>query len=205
MASAAMIEQPAGFGRAPFIVGLGGTLRPNSSTEKALHVVLRAAASLGAETLLLDGAALDLPLYAPDRPDRTPAAARLVEALRRADGIVLGSPGYHGGISGLVKNALDYVEDMRGDPNPYFEGRAVGVIATAAGWQATMTTMNALRDVVHALRGWPTPLGVPINTMEPVFDATGECLAPRLTEQLAAVASQVVGFAHQRAALSRAG
>ena len=205
MASAAVIEQPAGFGRAPFIVGLGGTLRANSSTEKALRVVLGAAAALGAETMLLGGAELDLPLYAPDRPDRTPAAARLVEALRRADGVVLGSPGYHGGISGLVKNALDYVEDMRGDPNPYFEGRAVGCIATAAGWQATMTTLNALRDVVHALRGWPTPLGVPINTMEPVFDPTGECLAPRLKEQLEVVAGQVVGFARQRAALHRAG
>jgi len=80
MASAAVIEQPAGFGRAPLIVGLGGTLRANSSTEKALRVVLRAADSLGAETLLLGGAELDLPLYAPDRPDRTAEAARLVAA-----------------------------------------------------------------------------------------------------------------------------
>jgi FMN reductase len=202
MASLMTMDRPAGLGRAPYIVALGGTLRANSSTEKALGVVLRAAAALGAETLLLGGADLDLPLYAPDRPDRTPAAHRLVEALRRADGIVLGSPGYHGGISGLVKNALDYVEDMRGDPAPYFEGRAVGCIATAAGWQATMTTLNALRDVVHALRGWPTPLGVPINTMEPVFAPEGHCLLPRLHEQLEAVARQVVDFARQRASIN---
>ena len=187
-------------GKAPFIVALGGTLRPNSSTEKALAVVLRAAEALGAETMLFGGAELDLPHYAPDRPDRSPAASRLVEALRRADGIVLGSPGYHGGISGLVKNALDYVEDMRGDPAPYFEGRAVGCVATAAGWQATMTTLAALRDVVHALRGWPTPLGVPINTLDPAFDAEGACLSPRLQDQLGVVAQQIVDFARQRAA-----
>src|SRR5260370_42646337 len=100
MASLVTGDRPAGFGQAPYIVGLGGTLRANSSTEKALRVVLCAAAALGAETLLLGGADLDLPLYAPDRPDRSPAARRLVEELRRADGIVLGSPGYHGGISG---------------------------------------------------------------------------------------------------------
>src|ERR1700722_857146 len=169
MASLMMADRLNGTASAPFIVAEGGALRPNSSTEKALSVVLGAAAALGAETLLLSGAELDLPHYSPDRLDRSPAAQRLVEALRRADGIVLGSPGYHGGISGLVKNALDYVEDMRSDPAPYFEGRAVGCVATAAGWQATMTTLNALRDVVHALRGWPTPLGVPINTMEPVL------------------------------------
>src|SRR5579859_2887401 len=200
MVSLMPMDRVAGSAGAPYIVALGGTLRPNSSTEKALGVVLRAAEALGAETLLLGGAELDLPLYAPECPDRSPAARRLVEALRRADGIVLGSPGYHGGISGLVKNALDYVEDMRADPAPYFEGRAVGCVATAAGWQATMTTLAALRDVVHALRGWPTPLGVPINTLDPVFGPQGECLSPRLQDQLAVVAQQIVEFAHQRAA-----
>jgi FMN reductase len=200
MASLMTAERAVSAVPAPFIVALGGTLRPGSSTEKALAVVLRAAEALGAETQLFGGAELDLPHYAPDRPDRSPAAQRLVAALRRADGIVLGSPGYHGGISGLVKNALDYVEDMRGDAAPYFEGRAVGCIATAAGWQATMTTLAALRDVVHALRGWPTPLGVPINTLDPAFGPNGECLSPRLQDQLGVVAQQIVGFAHQRAA-----
>ncbi|MEI9984306.1 MAG: NADPH-dependent FMN reductase [Aliidongia sp.] len=205
MASLMMADRPSGAAPPPFIVAVGGALRPNSSTEKALSVVLGAAAALGAETLLLSGADLDLPHYSPDRLDRSPAAQRLVEALRRADGIVLGSPGYHGGISGLVKNALDYVEDMRSDPAPYFEGRAVGCIATAAGWQATMTTLAALRDVVHALRGWPTPLGVPINTMDPAFGPDGACLSPRLHAQLEVVAQQIVGFAHQRAAARAAG
>jgi FMN reductase len=187
--------------RTPYVVALGGTLRAGSSTEKALSVVLAAAAALGAETLLLGGADLDLPLYLPDRTDRSPAARRLVAELRRADGIVLGSPGYHGGISGLVKNALDFAEDLRSDPSPYFEGRAVGCVATANGWQAAMTTLTALRHVVHALRGWPTPLGVPINTLEPAFDSDGNCLSPRLQEQLGTVAGQVVGFARQRATL----
>jgi FMN reductase len=184
----------------PYIVALGGTLRPNSSTEKALKVALRAAEGLGARTLLLGGADIDLPMYAPERPDRTPQAQRLVEELRKADGILLGSPGYHGGFSGLVKNALDYVEDMRADALPYFEGRAVGCIVTAAGWQATVTTLGALRSVVHALRGWPTPLGITINTIEPAFDADGAVLSPRLQEQLELIAQQVVTFARMRVA-----
>jgi FMN reductase len=183
----------------PYIVALGGTLRANSSTEKALKVALRAAEAMGARTLLLGGADIDLPMYAPERPDRTPLAQRLVEELRRADGVLVGSPGYHGGISGLVKNALDYTEDMRADPAPYFEGRAVGCIVTAAGWQATATTLISLRSVVHALRGWPTPLGVTINTIEPAFDAEGAVLSPRLQEQLEMVAQQVVAFARLRA------
>jgi FMN reductase len=182
----------------PFIVALGGALRENSSTEKAMRLVLAEAARAGATTLLITGQALNLPLYAPDHAHRTPAAQGLVEALARADGIILGSPGYHGSISGVVKNALDYAEDLRGDARPYFTNRAVGCIATAGGWPGAVNTLGALRDIVHALRGWPTPLGVAINTAEPVFDAEGTCLNPKVAEMLRAMAGEILQFAGLR-------
>jgi FMN reductase len=179
----------------PVIVGLGGTTRGNSSTEKALAMSLRAAAAMGCETVLLGAADLQLPVYAPENIERSEGAAYLVAQLRRADGVIVASPGYHGGISGLVKNALDYTEDMRADDRPYFEGRAVGCIASAAGWQATTTTLVALRSVVHALRGWPTPFGVAINSTVPAFDPDGACASEALQQQLELVATQVVTFA----------
>ncbi len=184
----------------PVIVGLGGTLRPGSSTEKALLIALRAVEAGGAETVMLNGDALDLPLYAPHQSVRTPKAVSLVEALRRADGVILGSPGYHGSLSGHVKNALDYVEDMNRDEVPYLQGRAVGCIATGAGWQGAVNTLTALRAVVHALRGWPTPLGVAINTAEPAFDADGECLDVRTGEALRTMAEEVLQFARKQRA-----
>ncbi len=176
----------------PVIVGVGGATRPNSSTEKALRCALDAAAALGAETVLLGATDLQMPAYAPESPNRTPSALRLIAELRRADGIILASPGYHGGVSGLVKNALDYTEDMRGDERPYFDGRSVGCIVSAAGWQATTTTLVALRGIVHALRGWPTPLGVCINSTEPAFDTEGRCLSESLSQQLDLLAAQTV-------------
>ena len=72
--------------------------------------------------------------------------------------IIVASPAYHGGVSGLVKNALDYVEDLRDAKRPYLDGRAVGCIACAGGWQAAVATLTGLRSISHALRGWPTPL-----------------------------------------------
>ena len=138
-------------------------------------------------------------MYAPERVERSPAAAKLVSALRECDGVIIASPGYHGSISGLVKNALDYVEDMRADPAVYFDGRAVGCIACAYGWQATGSTLAALRSIVHALRGWPTPIGVAINTSLKVFDADGACLDAGIARQLELMAMQVVDFARMRA------
>ena len=46
--------------------------------------------------------------------------------------VVIASPGYHGTVSGLVKNSLDYLEVLREDDRPYLDGRAVGVIAVAS-------------------------------------------------------------------------
>jgi FMN reductase len=183
---------------APFIVGLGGALRPNSSTEKAIRLVLAEAERLGAITQIITGEALNLPLYAPDQSHRGEAAQAMVRALARADGIIIGSPGYHGSISGVVKNALDYAEDLRGDPRPYFSARAVGCIATAGGWPGAVNTLGALRDIVHALRGWPTPLGAAINTADGVFDAEGNCTNARTASMLATIAQEVLHFAERQ-------
>ena len=157
--------------------------------------VLMAAQRAGARTNLISGPLLQLPLYQPENLDRGERARFLVTELSRADGIIVGSPGYHGSISGLVKNALDYAEDLRADARPYFSGRAVGCIATAAGWPGAVNTLGALRDIVHALRGWPTPLGAAINSTEKVFDEAGVCVVPRVAQVLEAMADEVMSFA----------
>lgn len=89
---------------------------------------------------------------------RTEMPPLFISSSRRADEIIIGSVGYHGSISGLIKNALDYAEDMAGDEWPYFHGRPVVAIATGAGWQGAVMTLTALRSIVHALRGWKSPM-----------------------------------------------
>jgi FMN reductase len=157
--------------------------------------VLNACQRSGARIKLISGPLLQLPLYQPENSERSESARILVAELALADGIIIGSPGYHGSISGLVKNALDYAEDLRTDPRPYFSGRAVGCIATAGGWPGAINTLSALRDIVHALRGWPTPLGAAINSAESVFDEEGRCLVPRVGQVLDLMAEEVMSFA----------
>jgi FMN reductase len=182
----------------PLIVGLGGTGSATGSTERILRHALSAAESAGAETLFFDGKALDMPMYSYGEV-RTEAALALISALRRADGIIIASPGYHGTVSGLIKNALDYVEDMAKDERVYFEGRAVGLIAVAAGWQATGSTLATLRSITHALRGWPTPMAVAINSAQPIFDGEGALIDANVATQLNVLAGQVVEFARMKA------
>lgn len=188
----------------PYIVGIGGTARAGSTTENALRFALRVTEEEGAQTSGFFGPELaQLPMYATENRDRTASAQRFAAELRRADGIIVASPSYHGAVSGLIKNALDYVEDLRDDEPPYFDGRAVGCIATGAGWQAIVATLQQLRTISHALRGWPTPLGAAVNVRHKVFGDDGEIVDERVKFQLETVGRQVLQFANFKLAASQ--
>ncbi|MFD7447833.1 NADPH-dependent FMN reductase [Kitasatospora sp. NPDC059827] len=175
-------------GPAPLVVGIGGTGRAGSTTDLALTLALRGAEQAGARTLKFDGAFLEqLPLFRPHHPGRVPAIRQLLARVAQADGVVLATPSYHGGVSALVKNALDYLEDLREDTRPYLHGRAVGCLVSCAGWQAGGTTMASLRSIVHALRAWPVPLGVTLTA------ETGR--TEHVRDQLSAVGRMTTEFA----------
>lgn len=173
------------------IVALGGTMRPGSSTERALAVAAEAARDEGAEIITFDGAYIShLPHYR--GPQWTPQmGTELIEAVRSCDGVLLASPGYHGTISGMVKNAIDYLEELAGDSRPYLDGRPMGLIVTAFGHQAANTGMTTLRTIAHALRGWPTPFGAAIKVSADSFHENGACLDPTIQGQLELIGRQV--------------
>ncbi len=180
----------------PLVVGIGGTIGGVSSTERALKIALESAGRQGFRTRMFGGADMArLPLYDPKATSRTDEELAFVGAVRNASALIIASPGYHGSISGVVKNALDLLEETAGDARPYLADMPVGLIATAYGWQATGSTIAALRSIVHALRGWPTPFAAAINTQLTKFDDAGGASEPAVIEQLAMVGQQVARFA----------
>jgi FMN reductase len=188
----------------PMIAGIGGSTGAMSVTTRLLRRCLEHAERLGARTAAVTPAQLaGLPIYSVE--DAPPSAPPFVDEIREADCVVIATPGYHGGMSGLVKNALDHLEALRDDPRPYLDGRAVGVIVGASGWQACGTTLMSVRSAIHALRGWPTPFGVTVNTAEQHPDADGN-FGEVVDGALAVLAGQLVEFAGWRASASgRAG
>lgn len=183
-------------GDAPLVVGIGGTIGGVSSTERALLIALGEARAQGFRTQMFGGADMArLPLYDPRATSRTPEERAFVDAVRNASAVIISSPGYHGSISGVVKNALDLLEETARDERPYLADMPVGLIATAYGWQATGSTIAALRSIVHALRGWPTPFAAAINTQITKFDDEGRASDPVVMEQLSLIGRQVARFA----------
>ncbi len=187
------------------VLAIGGSTRPDSSSERAVRAAARGAAQHGAEVRFIVSRDLIMPIYDTETDERTELAQQLVEAYRWADGLIVASPGYHGGISGMIKNALDYIEDLREHDRVYLDGMAVGCIAVAYGWQATVSTLHQLRQVAHAVRGWPTPLGASVNASVTKLDHEGNSDDTAAVAQLEGVGAQVAEFARMRQAFHRVG
>ena len=185
-----------------YVLGIGGSLRQPSESEVALRMALQGAAEAGARTEIITAEGLELPLYPSPHMDEHPAVVRLLREVRLADGLILASPAYHGTMSGALKNALDYLQYLARDDPPYLDGRAIGVLSTGAGTQAAVQTVNALRDVVHALRAWPTPIGVPIHESKSKM-TEHVIIDERTALMLRAMGAQVVEFALARRAWRR--
>jgi FMN reductase len=187
------------------VLAIGGSTRPDSSSERAVRAAARGAQQHGAEVRFIVGRDLMVPIYDTETDERAELAQQLVEAYRWADGLIVASPGYHGGISGMIKNALDYIEDLREHDRVYLDGMAVGCIAVAYGWQATVSTLHQLRQVAHAVRGWPTPMGASVNASVTKLDHEGRSEDAAAIAQLEGVGAQVAEFARMRQAFHRVG
>ena len=95
----------------------------------------------------------------------------------------------------MIKNALDYIEDLRTDERPYLDSRVVGVIGVAHGWQTAVGTLHQLRQVVHSLRGWPSPLGVAINDAGGLIGSGEDDSDAAIVRQLQTLGQQVADMA----------
>ena len=177
----------------PKIVALGGSLDGGRATRLALDHVLAAATRAGADVEVLALAELDLPLYVHGQPP--PAVAqRLTAAVRAADGLVWGSPLYHGSVSGAFKNAIDWLELLGRDDPPYLTDKVVALVAAAGGVQG-LQAINAMEQMVRALRGITLPLVVPIERAHLAFATDGAAKEPQLAEQLARQGTELVRLA----------
>lgn len=72
------------------------------------------------------------------------------------------TPLYHGGMTGVMKNCLDWLECSAKMPSPYLTGKLIGLVCWADGVQA-MQGINGMDDVAKALRGWTLPYSLPMQ------------------------------------------
>jgi NAD(P)H-dependent FMN reductase len=173
------------------IAGICGSLRLGSYTRLALALALRGAEEAGAQTRLIDLREYHLAFCdGNEAQDQYPQhVARLRQEIRQAHGIILATPEYHGGYSGVLKNALDLMGFEE------FEGKMLGLVGVSAGRMGASGALQGLRDVGRALHAWVVPLQASLPQAPQVFDDQGRCLDPDAQQRLIDVGRQVARFA----------
>ncbi|MGQ0603809.1 MAG: NADPH-dependent FMN reductase [Anaerolineales bacterium] len=175
------------------LVGLGGSLRQRSYSRAALKEVLRIAVELGAETEMLEVRELNLPMFAPNLAvseypaSQRPAVARVLAACRSADAMLWATPTYHGTMSGVVKNALDFLELLADDEPPYLSRRAVGLIAVS-----DPRTFGALMNSAQDLRAWLAPTSLAFDHED--FDGDLRLLTGRPERRARRLVSELMEY-----------
>jgi NAD(P)H-dependent FMN reductase len=92
------------------------------------------------------------------------------DKLHQADGLIIVSPEYKGGMPGALKNAFDYLKPgiLRRKP--------VGICTVSSGGFGGLNCLMQLRLTVLALGGVPIPDSLPVSRVQEHFDESGRLI-----------------------------
>jgi chromate reductase, NAD(P)H dehydrogenase (quinone) len=180
------------------LIGISGSLRRGSYNS----ALLRAAASvMPAESELRIESIAGIPLYDGDFESAhgVPAAvSRLKDAIAAADGLLFVAPEYNNGVSGVAKNAVDWLSRPPSDIARVFGSKPVAIAGASQGGFGTILSQNAWLPVFKTLGAELWSGGrLLVSRATAVVDASGE-IADMSTKE--SIRKFVEGFvAHLRA------
>lgn len=179
------------------LVAFCGSLRKASFNRMALNAfVEKLPAGVTAQTIEIG----DWPLYNADIqaqgfPEKIQAAQKV---MLEADGLVLATPEYNYGPSGVLKNAIDWLSRMTPQP---FAAKPVAMFGASGGVLGTARAQYQLRQILVFLDGRP------VNKPEVMIGAAQNRFADgKLTDEASAKlladlgASLVLAIRHAKAA-----
>jgi len=157
-----------------YVLAVVGSLQRNSITRVVVHHVAEQLRGAGCTVDILDFANEPLALYNPDTAHDLPGYAELQNRVERADVILLGTPDYHGSLSGAMKNFLDHFWHE-------FAGKLFATIV--ASHEKGLTVTDQLRTVARQCYAWTLPYGVAFTEEIDVKD--GKVVSDALEKRLA--------------------
>src|SRR5690606_29549865 len=178
------------------ILGIGGTTSEKSWSLVPLDAALERARERGCDVVRATVHDLDLPMFRTDwkLEDYPPSLPWLLDEIRRADGLIICSPTYHGTMSGAIKNLLDSLIFLGWDKPAYLGGKPVALMAY--GGMTSMGVLSGLTQVVRGLKGItvPTHIAIPERSVNrELVTIEDERVLARMDEMIA----ELIRFASQ--------
>jgi FMN reductase len=133
------------------VLAVVGSLQRGSVTRVVINQIAADLKNSGCEVDVLDFLHEPLALYNPDVSSDLPGYAALQARVDRAEVLVLGTPDYHGSISGAMKNFLDHFWTE-------FAGKLFATVV--ASHEKGLTVTDQLRTIARQCYAWILPYGV---------------------------------------------
>jgi NAD(P)H-dependent FMN reductase len=133
------------------ILAVIGSLHRESVTRIVLAEIAEKLEAAGCVVDVLDFEREPLPLYNPDTAYDAPAFPSLKKRVDDADVLLLGTPDYHGSMSGAMKSFLDHFWRE-------FAGKLFATVV--ASHEKGLTVTDQLRTVARQCYAWTMPYGV---------------------------------------------
>jgi FMN reductase len=133
------------------VLAVVASTNADSITRVVVSAVAEELGNAGCEVDLLDLSQEPLALFNPETTPRQPGFAALKARVDRADVFVLGTPDYHGSMSGAMKNFFDHFWQE-------FAGKLFATVV--ASHEKGLTVTDQLRTVARQCYAWSLPYGV---------------------------------------------
>lgn len=167
------------------LLGIGSSLRKNSSSNKLLKMVLDKSQRYGANTSIIELSKINFPIFNPNKPNEISEDIKKInEQIINADAFILATPDYHGSMSGGMKNFLDYYWYE-------FSGKIFGYIVSSH--EKGLTVMDHMRTAIRQCYGWSLPYGLSINT-EYDLDEHYNVNNPKLLQRMENMSRDIVTY-----------
>src|SRR5579872_4678341 len=157
----------------PKVLAVIGSLHRNSVTRTVINYAAGQFQSAGCTVDILDFEQEPLALYNPDTAHEGPVFSALRARVEQADVILLGTPDYHGCISGAMKNFLDHFWRE-------FAGKLFATVV--ASHEKGLTVTDQHRTVARQCYAWTLPYGESSTEGQDVKD--GKIVSDALKQRL---------------------
>ena len=161
------------------ILAFAGSTRAGSYNKKLVKIAADGARQAGAEVALIDLRDFPMPLFDGDLEEASGLpehARRLKELMISHHALLLSTPEYNGSITGVLKNAIDWVSRQEADDEPplvAFRGKAGALVSASPGGFGASRSLAQVRTILTQLGQYIIPQQVSISRAHEAFDDTG--------------------------------
>jgi chromate reductase len=183
----------------PKILAFAGSLRRGSFNKKLIKIAMEGATQAGADVTLIDLADYPMPLYDGDieEAEGLPEnAKKLKEIFRAHDGLLLSCPEYNSGITGVLKNAIDWVSRPATDKKPLecFDGKVAALVSASTGTYGGMRGLVVVRYILGNIKVALLPDTFSLASAADAFETDDTLKDGKQTERAKAVGAALANM-----------